>query len=54
MGFGKKMIAEAESLVRKNYQNIEKMAVIAGVGSRPYYAKLGYILDREYMVKSLL
>lgn len=30
-----------------------KMAVIAGVGTRHYYRKLGYHLEGVYMVKSL-
>jgi elongator complex protein 3 len=29
------------------------MAVIAGVGTRNYYAKLGYYIEGPYMVKML-
>ncbi len=50
-GFGKKMIAEAERIIREKYPTIEKMAVISGVGVRGYYEKRGYALDGEYMVK---
>lgn len=31
MGFGKKMMTEAESIVREKYVSIEKIAVIAGI-----------------------
>lgn len=31
MGFGKKMMAKAENIVREKYGNIEKIAVIAGI-----------------------
>ena len=31
MGFGKKMMAEAEQIVREKYRTIEKIAVIAGI-----------------------
>ncbi|MBI2453731.1 GNAT family N-acetyltransferase, partial [Candidatus Peregrinibacteria bacterium] len=51
MGFGKRLVAEAESIARKN--GYKKMAVIAGVGIRPYYRKLGYELEGTYMVKEL-
>jgi elongator complex protein 3 len=30
-----------------------RLAVIAGVGTRHYYARLGYHLDGPYMVKNL-
>ncbi|HBB27104.1 TPA: tRNA uridine(34) 5-carboxymethylaminomethyl modification radical SAM/GNAT enzyme Elp3 [Candidatus Gracilibacteria bacterium] len=53
MGFGKRLIARAEEIIRENYPEIEKMAVIAGVGVRGYYEKLGYTLEGEYMVKKL-
>lgn len=31
MGFGKKMMAKAENIVREKYSDIEKIAVIAGI-----------------------
>ena len=46
-------MAEAESIA-KNEHRSEKMAVIAGVGTRHYYRKLGYELEGPYMCKSLL
>lgn len=51
MGFGKKLVLKAEEISRKN--GYEKIAVIAGVGIRPYYKKLGYEPEGTYMVKSL-
>jgi elongator complex protein 3 len=47
------MIAEAEKIVRENYPEIIKIAVIAGVGVRPYFEKLGYQLEGGYMVKNI-
>lgn len=51
-GFGTRLMEEAERIARE--AGYKKMAVIAGVGVREYYRKkLGYNLDRTYMVKSL-
>lgn len=47
------MLAEAEKIIREQYPNIVKMAVISGVGVREYYRKRGYHLEDEYMVKWL-
>ena len=47
------MLAEAERIVRETYPNVEKMAIISGVGVREYYEKRGYELMEEYMIKSL-
>lgn len=49
-GLGKKLIAEAEKITRGEF-NLKKIAVTSGVGVRDYYRKLGYRLDRSYMVK---
>ena len=51
MGFGKKLMFEAEKLSKKN--NYSKIAVISGIGVREYYCKLGYQLEGTYMIKSL-
>ncbi len=51
LGFGKKLIQEAEKISKK--AGYKKIAVIAGIGVRPYYRKLGYRLEDTYMVKSL-
>ena len=48
-GLGKKLMAEAEEIAKKNKAN--KVAVISGVGVRGYYKKLGYRLKNNYMMK---
>jgi len=51
VGWGGKLMAEAERLaIEAGYK---KMAVIAGIGTREYYRKKGYVLQGTYMVKSL-
>ena len=51
-GLGKRLLEEAEKISRE--MGIKKIAVIAGVGVRGYYEKLGYRLEGEYMVKGLV
>lgn len=51
-GFGKRLMQEAEKIVRKEFK-LNKIAVISGVGVRGYYRKLGYKLKDNYMVKNL-
>ena len=51
-GLGKKLIKEAEKITKKEF-NLNKVAVISGIGVRNYYRKLGYKLKGEYMVKKL-
>ena len=43
---------EAERIARDEHGST-KMAVIAGVGTRHYYRKLGYYTEGPYMVKKL-
>ena len=43
---------EAERIAKEEHQS-NKMAVIAGIGTRHYYRKLGYHLEGVYMVKYL-
>lgn len=50
-GFGKRLMVEAEKITQEN--NLNKIAVIAGIGVREYYKKLDYRLDGTYMTKSL-
>lgn len=53
-GLGKKMIARAEEIAKLN--GYKKIGVIAGVGVREYYRKLGYSEDSEvgcYQIKHL-
>jgi len=51
IGLGKKLIQEAEKISQK--AGYKKIAVIAGIGVRQYYRKLGYRLQNTYMVKTL-
>ncbi|MDD2694180.1 MAG: tRNA uridine(34) 5-carboxymethylaminomethyl modification radical SAM/GNAT enzyme Elp3 [Candidatus Gracilibacteria bacterium] len=53
MGFGRRMMQEMERIVREKYPEIQKLAVISGVGVRQYYEKHGYSLEGEYMMKYL-
>ncbi len=48
-GLGKKLMATAEKIARQN--GFQQIAVIAGVGVREYYRKLGYKLKETYLVK---
>jgi elongator complex protein 3 len=50
-GLGKELMEKAEKIAQK--EGFGKIAVIAGVGVRNYYRRLGYHLDQTYMVKSL-
>ena len=50
-GIGKKLIQLAEKEAIKN--KYKKIAIIAGVGTRKYYEKYGYLLQDTYMVKEL-
>jgi elongator complex protein 3 len=51
-GFGQRLVEEAERIAREEFGR-EKLAVIAGVGVREYYRRLGYALEETYMVKRL-
>eukprot|EP01128_Nolandella_sp_AFSM9_P011868 TRINITY_DN8773_c0_g1_i1.p1 TRINITY_DN8773_c0_g1~~TRINITY_DN8773_c0_g1_i1.p1 ORF type:complete len:547 (-),score=91.69 TRINITY_DN8773_c0_g1_i1:42-1682(-) len=50
--FGTLLMEEAERIAVEEHGST-KMAVIAGVGTRHYYRKLGYELEGPYMVKQL-
>jgi histone acetyltransferase (RNA polymerase elongator complex component) len=53
-GLGTKLMKKAEEIAKNNKYN--KIAVIASVGSRTFYEKIGYILDDnigEYMLKNI-
>lgn len=52
LGYGKKLLHEAEKIVRIEY-NLSKISVISGVGVREYYAKQGYTLVGTYMQKKI-
>ena len=50
-GLGSRLMERAEDIART--QNYSQMAVIAALGTRGYYARLGYTLGENYMVKEL-
>jgi elongator complex protein 3 len=51
-GYGTLLMEEAERIAREEHGSV-KILVIAGVGTRHYYRKLGYELDGPYMSKLL-
>lgn len=51
-GFGALLMEEAEQIALQEHRS-QWIAVIAGVGTRNYYRKLGYDLCGPYMVKQL-
>ena len=51
-GLGKKLISKAEKIAKKDF-GLNEVAVIAAVGTRNYFRKLGYGLKKTYMVKNL-
>ncbi len=59
IGFGKKLIKEAEKISREELtkldipKNQQSLAIISGIGVRAYYRKLGYRLQGTYMVKRI-
>jgi ELP3 family radical SAM enzyme/protein acetyltransferase len=51
-GVGQRLMSVAEDIVKQH--NLNKVAVISGIGSREYYKnKCGYHLDSHYMTKYL-
>ncbi len=51
IGLGRRMMQEAEEISKRN--GYKKLAVIAGIGVREYYRKLGYQQEGTYMIKYL-
>lgn len=51
-GWGKKLMIAAEKLAKQ--AGYKKIAVIAGIGTREYYRKIGYCLEGSYMIKDLV
>jgi len=43
---------KAEQITKSEF-GLDKLSVIAGVGVRGYYRKLGYRLHNTYMIKKL-
>lgn len=52
LGLGKKLIIEAEKIVKKEF-SLSKIAVISGIGAKNYYRKSGYKLKDTYLLKNL-
>jgi ELP3 family radical SAM enzyme/protein acetyltransferase len=51
-GYGKLLVQTAEKIITQH--NLDKSAIIAGVGTREYYKnKCGYHLEGSYMIKKL-
>ena len=50
-GWGKKLLAKAEEIAKKEGKN--KIVVISGIGVREYYRKLGYRKQGPYMIKKI-
>jgi elongator complex protein 3 len=51
-GWGARLVREAERIACEEFGRT-RLAVIAGVGVRAYYRRLGYALEGTYMVKPL-
>ncbi|RJO59112.1 tRNA uridine(34) 5-carboxymethylaminomethyl modification radical SAM/GNAT enzyme Elp3 [Candidatus Parcubacteria bacterium] len=51
IGLGKRLMRAAEDLAKA--KGFERIAVIAGIGVREYYRKLGYNDEKTYVVKPL-
>jgi elongator complex protein 3 len=49
--YGQKLLFRAENIARE--AGYEKIAVMSGVGVRPYYRKQGYVRTGPYMIKTL-
>lgn len=50
-GYGKMLMSKAEEIAIAN--GYKSIAVIAGVGVRNYYKKLGYVYNETYLIKNL-
>ncbi len=49
-GLGKKLMKKAEKITEREF-GLNKIAVIAGIGARDYFKKLGYLLKDTYLIK---
>jgi len=50
-GIGKQLMAKAEEIAKEHKKS--KIVVLAGIGAKQYFAKLGYFHDEIYMTKRL-
>lgn len=48
------LLMEEAARISRDEHGSTKLAVISGVGTRNYYAKMGYALEGPYMTKSLI
>ncbi len=51
-GFGRKMLERGEKIAKEEF-DMNKMGILSGIGTRPYYRKFGYELEGPYMVKEI-
>ena len=51
IGIGKTLMNKAEEIAKEN--NFKKICVIAGIGTRNYYRKLGYDKIETFMIKNI-
>jgi elongator complex protein 3 len=51
-GLGKRLIEEAQRIARQN--GYRRLAVIAAIGTRPYYLRLGFERGERYLVRPLV
>lgn len=49
--FGSELLAEAERQAQED--GYPRMAIMAGIGVRPYYRRLGYVRSGPYMIRDL-
>lgn len=51
-GWGERLLEEAERISREEF-DARRVIVLAGIGTREYYKRFGYLRDGPYMVKEL-
>ncbi|MEA1904695.1 MAG: GNAT family N-acetyltransferase, partial [Candidatus Hadarchaeota archaeon] len=50
-GWGRRLLRKAEEIALE--RGTKKMAILSGIGVRPYYRRFGYRREGPYMVKEL-
>ena len=53
MGYGAKLLAEAERISREEYDH-RRMLVISALGTKEYYSRFGYVNDGPYVSKNIV